>query len=397
MVEYRPFPEDRRATFSAMLSYAFSPELGPFAPADEDETPPQARVGENRGLFDGDHPVSVCRHHFFDTRVRGTTLSMGGISAVATPPEHRRKGYIRRLLTETLGEYRDRDVPVASLWPFETSFYAQFGWATAFRTAVQTADPAVYRIGDPPAGRYYRAEKDDWDALDAVLDSHAHEYELAVDRSESWWRNRAFHGWETDPYVYVWEHDGRPSGYVVYAITEEDDEKTLDVWDMAFRDTDAHHALLGFLANHDSQVETVRLPTPPREMLLDLVADPEELDVSLKTGAMVRIVDVEMAFEAITYPEDVDGQVVLSVTDPLVDWNDGTFALDIADGVASVSTVDRPADVDVDIGSLSQLFVGYRDLETMATENTMTVEDHFRAAVLDNSLPASSVYLREGF
>ncbi|MGM0398052.1 MAG: GNAT family N-acetyltransferase [Halobacteriota archaeon] len=395
MVEYRPFPEDRRARFSSMLSYAFSPESGPFE-AEEEETPPQARVGENRGLFEGDEPVSVCRHHFFDTRARGSDITMGGISAVATPPEHRRKGYVRRLLTETLVEYRDRGVPIASLWPFATPFYAQFGWATAFRTAVQTADPAVYRIGDPPAGRYYRAETDDWEALDAVLESHANTYELAVDRAESWWRNRAFHGWESDPYVYVWERDDEPRGYVTYSVTE-DDGKTLSVRDMAFVDTDAHYALVRFLADHDSQVATVRLPTPPQEMLIDVVDDPGELDVSLEAGAMVRLVDVEAAFEAIAYPEDVDGHVILSVDDPLVDWNDGTFAVDIADGGASVTTVDRPADVTIDVGSLSQLLVGYRDLERLATENAVTVEDHARATVLGDALPASSAYLREAF
>lgn len=397
MVEYSPFPDDRREEFSRFLSYAFSPENGPYEPDEEDEVPPQARLGENRGLFDGDDPVSVCRHHYFTSRVRGTDLTMAGLSAVATPPEHRRKGMIRRLLTESLREYRDREVAIATLWPFETPFYAQFGWATAFRTAVQTADPAVYRIGDPPAGRYYRAENNDWRALDSVLESHAVDYELAVDRSESWWRNRAFHGWNSDPYVYVWERDGEPGGYVVYSIAEEDDGKLLGVWDMAFVDHEAQWAMLRFLADHDSQVETVRVSAPAQEHLLDVVENPADLTVSLEAGAMVRIVDIARALEALSYSTDVSGTVTIAIDDPLVDWNDGTVDVSFAEGTATVTPSDRPTDVELGIGALSQLFVGYRDLDTLATENDAIVENASRAATLDAAFPESAVYLREGF
>ena len=373
---------------------------GEIEPDDDEDVPPQARLGENRGLFEDDDLVSVCRHHYFDTQVRGTTLSMAGLSAVATPPEHRRQGLIRRLLVESLAEYRDRGASISTLWPFSTPFYAQFGWATAFRAASQTADPATFRIGesaDESVGRFYRADPDDWPALDEVLTAHAHEYELAVDRTESWWRNRAFHGWDSDPYVYVWERNDDPSGYVVYSFVGDGDERELRVRDMAFVDPSAHRALLGFLADHDSQVARVQITGPTREDVLDQVTDPSALSMSIEAGAMVRIVDVESALEAISYPESVSGTVTIAIDDPLADWNDARFALSFDAGTVTVEQTDHSADVDLGIGALSQLFVGYRSLSDLEAATDAVVSDPAARDIVDVAFPESSVYLREGF
>ena len=72
------------------MRYAFSPEDGPYDPeADDDD---REHLAEYRGLFDGDEPVAVCGHHDFALRVRGRDRDVAGLSAVASPPEHRRRG-----------------------------------------------------------------------------------------------------------------------------------------------------------------------------------------------------------------------------------------------------------------------------------------------------------------
>ncbi|MFW5924184.1 MAG: GNAT family N-acetyltransferase [archaeon] len=399
MVEYRPFPDERREEFSRLLSYAFSPEDGPYDSDEGDELPPQARLGENRGLFEESEPVSVCRHYYFDTYVRGSNVKMAGLSAVATPPEHRRRGLIRRLLRESLKEYRDRGAVISSLWPFSTPFYAQFGWATAARVATQTAAPSTFRIdeSDDANRRFYRASEDDWRSLDTVLETHANDYELAIDRTESWWRNRAFHRWDFDPYVYVVERDGEPVGYVVYSVTADGDEKELRVWDMAFVDPSAHRAVLRFVADHDSQVSSVRITGPPGEVVLDQVDDPASLDLEIEAGPMVRLVDLEPALEAISYPRSLSGRVTVAVDDPLVDWNDGRFALSFEVGRVTVEATDSSPAVELGVGALSQLFVGYRSFSDLWAANEVTVTDTAGAELLATAFPESAVYLREGF
>ncbi|MBP1922976.1 putative acetyltransferase [Halorubrum alkaliphilum] len=103
------------------MRYAFAPEQGPYDPeADDDD---REHLADYRGLFDDDEPVAVCGHHDFTLRIRGSDRDVAGLSAVASPPEHRRQGNIERILRESLAEYHDDDVHVSVLWPFEYGFY----------------------------------------------------------------------------------------------------------------------------------------------------------------------------------------------------------------------------------------------------------------------------------
>ena len=90
-LDYRPFPEERNDEFSAFMRYAFSPEEGPYDP-EEDDDDDREHLGDYRGLFDGEEPVAVCGHHDFSLRIRGRDRDAAGLSAVASPPEHRRRG-----------------------------------------------------------------------------------------------------------------------------------------------------------------------------------------------------------------------------------------------------------------------------------------------------------------
>jgi predicted acetyltransferase len=144
-------------------------------------------------------------------------------------------------------------------------------------------------------------------------------------------------------------------------------------------------------------VDRVRLTAPRAESILDQVANPSDLEVTLEAGAMVRIVDVARALAAISYPESLDGRVAIAVSDSLVDWNDATFDFAVADGTATIERTNETADVKIGIGPLSQLVVGHRTLSALETANDATVHDREAAALLESAFPASKVYLREGF
>lgn len=397
MVEYRPLPDERGEEFRAFVTYAFRPESGPYDPDEDDDLPEPAQLGDRRGVFDGDELLAICRHYWFDARLRGDVHPMAGLSAVATPPENRRRGLVREMLAESLAEYRDRDCYLSALWPFEHSFYARYGWATCTEYVAHECDPDALASAraEAPDGRWERLEADDWERLAPVLAAHGERYELTLDRSEDWWRKRVFRGWETDPYVYAWRDETSDDrAYVVYQV-ESGDEKTLRVYDAAWRDHDAYLAVLGFLADHDSQVGRVKLYGPADSPLLDVVPDPGEVETELNAGPMVRLVDVAAALDALDYPA-VTADVTVDVTDDLAEWNDDVFRLSVADGDASVERTSGPADVSVDVGAIGQLVVGHRSARDLARTRDVGA-DAAALAALDALFPESRVFLREGF
>lgn len=400
-MDYRPLPSDKAEQFQDYLQYAFQLERGP---QDEHDWDPAEQPGDARALFSDDEMLCVCRHYWFQVRHRGRWTEMPGLSAVASPPEYRRKGHIRELLVESLEEYRERGDYLAALWAFEHPFYEKYGYGLATKWVEYECSPDVLEFArDAASGEFRSVEADDFELLDPILAAHGDRFELTMDRSEQWWRKRVFENWSKDPYVYVWEDDdGEVRGYLVYRVEDEDDGKRLEVHDFAYADEEAYLNLLRFCANHDSQVETVTLYGPNETTLLDRVRDPAEVECEVKPGPMVRLVDVPAAIEALDYAT-VTGEFTLSVADPLADWNDRTFRVVVENGNATCEPTaedadhDEDPDVQTNVSTLSQVYVGYHSVEDAKRLGTLEIGDESTEETLTAMYPSRPVFLREGF
>ncbi|MFC7080522.1 GNAT family N-acetyltransferase [Halorussus caseinilyticus] len=397
-MNYRALPDDRKEQFQEYVEYAFSLEEGP---QDDYDWDPDDQPDEPRALFDGDRMLCVCSHNWFRTSLRGREFEMPGLSAVASPPEHRRQGNVARLLAESLAEYRERGDFLTALWAFEHPFYERQGWGIANKCGrYECAPEALSFARDSPlaGGEFRPVDRDEYDRLAPVLTAADEGYELTVQRTEEWWRKRVFSDWRGDAYVYGWERDGDIRGYVVYRVLDANEGKRLHVEELAAADREARLNCLRLLANHDSQVEQVSIYGPPETTLLDAAADPEAIDCEISAGPMVRLVDVPAAFEALEYPTDLDAEFSISVADPLAAWNDGTFRVAVADGRATCEPADedRP-DATAGVGALSQVYVGYHSVADAETFADIEVRDSGTRDALVAMFPEREVFLRETF
>ena len=398
MPDYRPLSDDEMDDFDSFVQYAFNITEGPPSPddADGDETPTEEKLGTAYGYFDDGELVSICRHYHWQTWVRGERHPMAGLSAVATPPEYRRNGYVSGMLRDALAEYREDGVYLSALWPFKHPFYEHLGWGTVFNGYAHKCSPEdLASFLGTHDGTWQRLEPDDWTRTNPVHDAHGAAYELTIEREEQWWRERIFEGWHKDPYVYGYERDGELAAYLSYVVQEEGDDSQLRVRDAAWVDHEAREAIYGFLARHEAQVDRVHLWSIDDDLHW-LVDDPGDLDTELHSAAMFRLVDVPAALEALPYPPEYDTEFVVDVDDPLADWNDDRFHVSVADGEAIVGRTAEDATASARIDVLSQLYVGARDVEFL-TRTGQLEADSSTAAALDVLFPASNVLLREGF
>ncbi|WP_435197098.1 GNAT family N-acetyltransferase [Natronomonas sp. EA1] len=387
-MELRPLSDDE--LFVRYIRYAFRPQDGPDLPDDWQESmdPPI----EEFGLYGADEaPVSVCSYYTFDTQLRGVRFDVSGISTVATPPEHRRQGYVAEMLRQLVDATRDTH-PISALWPFEYPFYRKYGWAQCSTYVEWTAPPAaLHAAASDGSGAFRRVEADDWALLDAVHERAVADTALGVSHTEDWWRERVFRGWREDPYVYVYEEDGEPRAYLSYSVLG-DEERTLQVRTHAATEGYVGQ-LLGFLANHDSQVAQVRFTTAREFDLLARVEDPRELTCEVKPGPMVRLEDVPRTLDAIDYA--ADGSVTVTLSDPLFDRED-TYSLVVADGHATCEPTAEPPDATLELGAFSQLVVGHREAATLADADELDA-DPATVKTLGALFPGTGPYLREGF
>jgi len=400
MVEYRAIADDERAAFHDVLAYAFRPEAGPNPERDDEDDEPG--LGDERGLFDDGRLVSGVVHRSYELAIRGRWLEVAGVSAVATRPEDRHRGHVRRLLRESLAEYRERGQPFTFLWPFKHPFYRRLGWgrlADRGRYEVDPRDLADLRDHPLAAGRFEPLDPDasipDLRSLDERLGERA---DRTMRRSEAWYRHRFFEGWETDPFVYGWYDGGDLRGYVRYQFVEEEGDRVLAVSDVGAPDDAALVNLLGFLSRHGDHADRVRVNAPAHDRRwFDLVDDPRDVEQAVRPGAMGRLVDVRAGLEALPAPAGVEGTLVLDVDDPLADWNDGRFALAARDGAITV----EPGDGDgpsaaLPVHTLSRLALGTTTASRAALAGGLVADAAARSR-LDALFPPREGYLREYF
>ncbi|QCS42834.1 enhanced intracellular survival protein Eis [Natrinema versiforme] len=410
MVDYRPIP-DERDVFHEYRSYAFRPEEGVPAYDPADHETPRDTLGSRRGVYedgaaDDAKPRSVCRHYWLESRVRGDVHRTAGLASVATPPEYRRRGYVRQLLARSLAEYRDHDVRFSVLWPFRYRFYRQYGWDTCTRLVTHECEPSVLSVAsdavDRDAGSFRRLEADEYEALEPAYETYADRYSLALERDEEWWRHRVFAGSERDPFVYAYERNGQVRGYLVYTMDGTDGDRTMVVSELAAIDHDAVLALLSFCYDHESQVQRVRLRVADDVPLRAIAREPDQIETTVADGPMVRVVDIAETLSAVAYP-DRDATVTIAVEDPLAEWNDGTFRLAVSDGRADCrrlrdhETLQSSADVRLDIGALSQLVVGFQSAAALERTGRLETTDASSLETMSTLFPETTVFLGDRF
>ena len=64
----------------------------------------------------------------YQISINGEEWKMGGVAGVATYPEFRRNGYVKRLIIEALERMHKEEQIVSLLHPFDIGFYRKFGW-----------------------------------------------------------------------------------------------------------------------------------------------------------------------------------------------------------------------------------------------------------------------------
>ena len=396
MVEYRRVPESDEAAYRHVLDYAFRASAGPDV--DHEDDPPW--LGDRRALYDDGVPVSTTVRLPLELTVRGEYRTVNGVSAVATLPEYRRQGLVRRLMRESLAESREAGVPFSFLWPFKHPFYGRLGWGRVCdlgRYELAPADLAPVADHALATGGFRQLGVEDDEAFRAVDARYAERYDLAMRRTDAWYEHRFFEGWRQDPFVYGWEDDGRLRGYVRFHVDEEDDESVLRVTDFGAPDDAAAVNLLRFLYRHEGQVDELRISAPVDDRLFDLVDDPRDVELTVRPGPMGRVVDVATSIEALPAPAGVEGSVTLEVADGLCEWNDGAFAVSIADGAFAVQA-DPGGDPDASlpIETLSRLAVGATTAERAALAGGL-VAGADAIDALGALFPPRETYLREFF
>ncbi|RJU00242.1 GNAT family N-acetyltransferase [Arthrobacter frigidicola] len=304
------------------------------------------------------------------------TLNAGGpeplqahlITSVTVRPSHRRRGLLRRMMTEDLQDAAAAGVPVAVLTASEATIYGRFGFGCATFTSSVTVDVRErFAVLGTPTGRTELAEPAEVPALSGEVFARFHartrgsvgrQYSYARRVSGQWGRERPVEDKAVRTAVH-YDDAGNAVGYVAYRFEGWSREPyTVSIIDLVAGTEESYLALWRYLGALDLIQEITWDEAAVDDPLPWALADRRCYRVTgVEDVLWVRLLDVAGALEGRGYRSS--GRLVFEVADAL-GLAGGTYQLTVTGGRGRVERVASDSEVDVamDIAALGSLYLG---------------------------------------
>ena len=383
-IKIRPAHADELGQIGLLTAYVYAGNHG----EGENNIASQSLVPEwTLCAFDGATLVTSFATYPFTMRANGRALSFGGVTAVGTLPEYRRRGIVRRIMTQATAQQREAGQCVAGLWASQAAIYQRYGYAAAGMNRNYQVDTADIRFADGDAGTYRVKRLAVTEAMDPAKSVYR---EFAADRfgylhrSQALWRNNTFEETAASgPVSTAVAMDGETiRGYVAYTLRGDKVEhaarsQEIVIRDFAWLDIDAYRTLWSFLGAHDLVGRVTWNNAPMDDPAVELFAEPRMLHCCDREGSWMRIVDAESALAGRGYQGA--GSVVIEVVgDDLAPWNNGRWHLEADAEEARCRRTEASADVTLSSKTLSSLFTGMRTASQLSAWGLLEAD---RAAV----------------
>ena len=322
----------------------------------------------------------------FTVRLNGAPVSMGGVTAVGTLPQHRRNGLLRQVMRQALETMRDRGQACAILWASMGAIYQRFGYGLAASQVGYSFDPRYAAFASPGAvsGSVELLSKEDgFPVAKQLYIEYATPRNLMLHRSTYLWDEHTLRPHKKGIPVHIAVYrdaSGTPRGYMVYSVTEDSfpepgPNQVMRVKDFVVLDMDAYRGLWEYILRHDL-MGRVRMPNavPEDDPAPDLLLEPRMLNRTTMDAIWMRVVDVERALPGRPYGEP--GELTFAITgDDLCPWNNATYLLETDGATSTIRRTDRIPALTMPVNSLASLLSGHRSATRLSRAGLLESAD----------------------
>jgi len=317
--------------------------------------------------FDGDAIVTTARNYSLELTVPGgSILRAAGLSAVTVLPTHRRRGYLRQMISLMFDDAIAREEPVSMLTASEASIYERFGYGISTRVQHARLDKRDVSFVRPrPGGRFRLLDVDDARKVEPTLfDRVRRNAPGAISRPDEWWSAEQYDPGELgNRFDVLYESEqGTVEGYATYGIKDAwnamGGAHTLHVRDFVAATPTASHALQRYLCEVDLVATIVFHNLPLDSPLPWLLESSRAVRAESHDYVWTRLLDVPAALGARTYA--VPGTLVIAIHDELRPGSaaDGTFSIEADGSTGSVTRSDRTPDLECGVAAASAAWLG---------------------------------------
>ena len=160
-INVRLLVPDEYTAWQEVIANAFG---GDLRPEDQEIWKQRAEFDRYLAALEGEHMVGTGGAVTYEMTVPGgAAMTVGGVTAIATRPTHRRRGVLTAVMRRLQDIGRERGESVGILWASESTIYGRFGFGPAIEGCDVPLDRAHARLRDPrpPEGRLRQLSRDE--------------------------------------------------------------------------------------------------------------------------------------------------------------------------------------------------------------------------------------------
>ena len=319
---------------------------------------------------------------------RGTTLTCGGIAAVAVAAEVRKGGVGKTMMTWAVERMRENGQMIGNLRAAHEIFYRRYGWECC-GNQIRVACPLTLFPGLKlePTLPTRRLSIEDWDPLCPTYEKFANSYSgMALRKSLRWSGMRLTSG---GPPCLIAAGDP-VEGYAILRPTGGPEQGILEfVWSTP----EAYETLLSTFGGVGINHTTVSWTEPSNGPFMSRRLT-RGVDAKLDHPSMFRVMDVPGSLRAL--PASESGSFTLAVDDEILASNRGPWRVSYSPHGVEVEPCDN-ADVRMDIRQFAQALLGEPSFPELLTNSLVSCASEEPAQAASALLGRKPTYNTELF
>ncbi len=284
----------------------------------------------------------------------GVSVAMTGIAGVSIAPESRGSGAALSLMQQTVKELYANDVPLSVLYPATQRLYRKVGYEQGGSFCSWEIAAQSIQIREQPLP--IKSVPLDSEIFYDLYSKQGKNINGYLNRNQTIWNRIMKPGDKETFYGYIIGSTEKPEGYIIISQYSADNDNILSVVDWVVLTNAATKTFWSFLNNHRSQIDKIRWRGSAIDNLT-LILPEQTAKMRTSQRWMLRILNVEKALSARSYPSDFETELHLEITDDLIAENNGKFILSISNGSGNI-TKGGKGELKLDIGGLAPLYTG---------------------------------------
>lgn len=286
--------------------------------------------------------------------INNMRLAASHIVSMRANPENKKAEVLNTLAADTLGFIAGKGIPIAFTVPDNYKFFEKYGFSLCYdymQYDITSEDIPAYEV----SAKVFRPDSFDSETvtmLNSVYEKFIANKNGSVIRTPENWRYIAddlYHNFD-GRCVILKNDQNEPIAYMFYILRDS----KLGVYELCYIDKGAYEQSLGLIKAFSC--DRISLKVPSNDLFYMSFCD-KRMAVMRCPFAAARITNVRAILEL--FADNADDDIRLQIIDRVMGENNKTFTF----SEGSVIAIETDANVATDIGTLTQLVLGYLSVD----------------------------------